>query len=37
LLDRFTSLLHVDTNLKNGAPILVTAGNYLEEIYKHEA
>lgn len=36
LLDNFTSLLHVDTNLKNGDPILVTAGNYLEEIYNHK-
>jgi purine operon repressor len=37
LLDHFTSLLHVDTNLKNGDPILVTPGNYLNEIFKHEA
>ena len=37
LLDHFTSLLHVDTNLKNSDPILVTPGNYLNEIFKHEA
>ncbi len=37
LLERFTSLLHVDTNLSANTPISVTAGNFLKEIYKQEA
>ncbi|MDF7626437.1 pur operon repressor [Leuconostocaceae bacterium ESL0723] len=33
LLDDFTALLHVETNLDSGQPILVQPGNYAEEIY----
>ncbi|WP_349641184.1 pur operon repressor [Eupransor demetentiae] len=33
LLEKFTSLLHVETNLSSGQPIAVQAGNYEEEIF----
>jgi purine operon repressor len=33
LVDKFTSLLHVDTNLSDGTVIAVKPGNYLKEIY----
>ncbi|CAH1850560.1 pur operon repressor [Convivina praedatoris] len=34
LLDNFTSLLHVETNLANGEPIRVNPGNFEQEIYQ---
>ncbi|HEY4399449.1 MAG TPA: pur operon repressor [Lactobacillaceae bacterium] len=37
LVDKFTSLLHVDTNLSDGTVISVAPGNFLKEIYnEHE-
>lgn len=36
LLDRFTSLLHVDTNLPGGQPIRVEPGNFEQEIYQKD-